>query len=125
MKPIEQVKIFIVEDNFAFSFLLEAALKEYANFKITVIPSGEKCIEQLSANPDVVLLDYNLEGMNGFETFKAIHAKQPNTPVIILSEQIDTQIAANFLKAGVYDYIAKNNKEYINKLKLSILKALK
>jgi two-component system response regulator HydG len=126
MKPFHQIHLFIVEDNFIYSYVIEAMLKEYGNFKVTNFSSGEKCMEMLDNAPDLIILDYNLEtGMNGFETFKLIHSQKPKIPVIILSGQTDVQIAADLLKAGVADYIEKKNKEQaMEKLRGSILKIL-
>lgn len=120
-------KVFIVEDNFVFSYVLETALKEQENYKITTVASGEDCVELLVNNPDVIVLDYNLEkGLNGLETFKIIKAKLPKTPVIVLSGQNDIQVAADLMKIGAFDYIEKRNTEMaIEKLRGSILKALR
>jgi DNA-binding NtrC family response regulator len=126
MKSLSQTHVFIVEDNFAYSYIVEAMLKEYGNFKVTTFASGEQCVEMLDNNPDLIILDYNLDrGMNGLETFKAIHLLKPKIPVIILSGQTDVQIAADFLKAGATDYIEKKNKEQaMEQLIISILNAL-
>lgn len=127
MNAAGQIKLFIVEDNFMYSYVLGEMLKEYGNFKISSLSSGEKCIELLDNNPDLVILDYNLDkGMNGLDTFKIIHLKKPKIPVIILSSQTDLQVAADLLKQGVFDYIQKqNNETAMEKLKDSIIKALK
>ena len=45
-----QNKIFIVEDNFAYSYVLEQTLKEHGNFKITTFSSAEECIQMLENN---------------------------------------------------------------------------
>jgi DNA-binding NtrC family response regulator len=122
-----QIKLFIVEDNFMYSYVLEEMLKEYGNFKISSFTSGKKCLELLDSNPDVIILDYNLEdGMNGLDTFKIIHTSKPKIPVIILSSQPDLQVTADLLKHGVFDYIQKkDNETAMQKLRDSILKALK
>lgn len=121
-----KIKIFIVEDNFAYSYILEERLKEFANVQITSFTSGEDCIKLLNNNPNLIVLDYNLEGeMNGSDTFKMIQTLTPKTPVIILSSQSDVQIAADLLKMGVFDYIQKQEKEKtFLKLEKSILKAI-
>ena len=120
-------RIFIVEDNFMYSYTLEAILKEQDNFSITSFASAEECIELLDNNPDVIILDYNLDQkMNGFDTFKLILSIKPKIPIIILSGQTDLQVAADLLKAGAFDYIQKKKmEETIDKLRYSILNAFK
>ena len=127
MNPSGRPKIFIVEDNFVFSYVLENVLKEQENYKITTFTSGEECIELLDNNPDVIVLDYNLDKkLNGLDTFKIIKSKLPETPVIVLSGQNDVQVAADLMKMGAFDYIEKRNTETaIGKLRDSILKAIK
>ncbi|MES2514819.1 MAG: response regulator [Bacteroidota bacterium] len=120
-------KLFIVEDNFMYSYTLESIFKERENFKVTSLSSGRECIELLDNNPDVIILDYNLESdMTGFDIFKTIHAKKPLIPVIIISSQSDLQIVSDLLKNGAFDYIEKKSIEVtIEKLHQSVLKALK
>jgi DNA-binding NtrC family response regulator len=126
MKSIGQIKIYIVEDNFMYSFVLEEMLKEHGVFKVTSFASAEECIEILDNNPDLIILDYNLEGMNGLDAFKIIHAKKPKIPVIILSGQSDVQVTADLLKMGAFDYIEKKDKEKtMTKIQNAVLNALK
>ncbi|HLG03962.1 MAG TPA: response regulator [Bacteroidia bacterium] len=126
MSSSGSAKVFIVEDNFIYSYLVESMLKDYGDFKITTFGSAEECIALLGNNPDLIILDYKLgSGMNGLEAFKIIHASQPKVPVIILSSQNDVQIAADFLQLGAYDYIEKKDlEEAMEKLRNSILSAL-
>ena len=127
MNSPENSKIFIVEDNFMYSYILEEMLKEENNYKITTFSTGEGCVEMLQNNPDLIILDYNLEGaMNGMDTFKMISSMKPKIPVIILSSQTDVQIATDLLKMGAFDYIQKKDGETaLLNLENSIFKALK
>jgi two-component system, OmpR family, response regulator len=117
-----QAKIFIVEDNFMYSYVLDHALKEYGNFVITTFDSGEECIQLLGNSPDLVILDYNLgKGMNGMEVMKAILAKKPKTKVVVISGQNDVQLTADLMKEGAYDYVEKRDtKATIERLLQSI-----
>ena len=119
--------IFIVEDNFLYTYVLEKGISEYGNFNISTYTTGEACLQNLQDNPDLIILDYNLDDeMNGYQVFKQIHKQKPNVPVIILSSQEDIKVVADLLNEGVFDYIQKKDKEKaMIKLKDSILKALK
>jgi len=127
MKSSDQIKLFLVEDSFVYSYLLEETLREHGNFKVTSFSSGEACMQMLNNDPDLIILDYNLEeGMNGLEVLKEVHSQKPKTPVIILSSQTDVQVAADLLKEGAFDYIEKKKEgRSMEKLQSSILKALK
>lgn len=106
--------------------MLESMLRESENLKVTSFTSGEECLELIDNNPDVVILDYNLEGsMTGLDTFRGIRLKKPRIPVIVLSGQKDVQVAADLLKEGVFDYIEKKAAEQtLEKLREAVLKAL-
>lgn len=125
------IQVFIVEDNHVYSLMLENALKERGNFKVTTILTGEYCLNVLDKNPDVIILDHLLAppddllgpGITGLEVMKQIHIEKPNLPVIILSNQTDTQVATDYWQAGVFDYMEKNLL-VMDKLMSSILKAV-
>ena len=56
----DKIKIFLVDDDAVFLKLLEIEFLEHADFTIETYPTGEKCMENLSHNPDVIILDYLL-----------------------------------------------------------------
>lgn len=119
-------KLFIVEDNFMYSYVLESILTEKEHLKVTSFTTGEECLGMIDSNPAVVILDYNLEGkISGLETFRAIRQQKPRIAVIILSGQKDVQVAADLLKEGAFDYIEKKDAEQtMGKLRDSVIKAL-
>ena len=84
-----QPRIFIVEDNFMYSYLLESTLKERDNFKVTSFSSATECIELLDNNPNVIILDYNLsDDLNGMEAFKIIRSKKVKYPLLYFHRKL-------------------------------------
>ena len=76
-----------------------------ADFAVETYPTGELCIESLANGPDIIILDYHLDGitegaMNGMETLKKIKALHPDIPVIMLSSQDKIEIAITESGAG-------------------------
>ena len=70
--------------------------------------SGEAGLKIIQEEiPDLVILDMRLPGMNGFETFKAIHNTEPKLPVIIMTAYGTTDTAIEATKMGAFDYILK------------------
>ena len=59
------------------------------------------------ACPDLVILDVRLPGMNGLETFQAVHDVEPKLPVIIMTAFGTTETAIEATKLGAFDYILK------------------
>lgn len=105
MKPRS---VFIVEDNEHYSMLLYLRLQDKFNLKITTFATGEKCLNSLQENPDLIILDYSLPGINGLNTLQKIRAVNSKVPVIIISAQSSPQVAADLITAGANEYIIKN-----------------
>jgi two-component system, OmpR family, response regulator len=109
-----KIKIFLVDDDTVFLKLLEHALRQYANFDIETYVSGESCIAHLAHKPDVILLDYHLDGldtqaMNGLGTLTAIKKSHPEILVIMLSSQDKMDIALDCMHHKATDYVLKND----------------
>ena len=70
--------------------------------------SGEAGLEIIQSQlPDLVIADIRLPGINGMETFQAIHALEPKLPVIIMTAYGTTETAIEATKMGAFDYILK------------------
>lgn len=101
--------VFIVEDNLIFQHLLSYELSS-KGLDVTAFTKGEDAISALHHSPDVVVLDYSLEGtMNGMDVLKAIKSINASIQVIILSAQSDLEVAINTLKYGAFDYVEKTD----------------
>lgn len=109
----KKIKIFLVDDDALFLKSLEIDFVEHGDFDIETYATGELCIENLSHNPDVIILDYHLDGvensaMNGVETLDRIKAYNPDIPVIILSSQDKIDVAINCMHHKAFDYVVKS-----------------
>jgi two-component system, OmpR family, response regulator len=114
--------IYIVEDNNLYSYFLNESLKEYDNFNISIFDKPEKCLEYLDDKPDMIILDHCFSnGMNGWQAYQNIRMKHPEVPVVIISDQKDVQVAADFILEGVYEYIEKKDTDLLTKLKNLVL----
>ncbi len=103
----QKSKIFIVEDNLVYQNILRFDLERLGN-DIYSFTKGEDVLTQLHLNPEIVILDYRLEGdMSGMDVLKAIKGINPDIQVIILSSQEDIETAINTLKYGAFDYVEK------------------
>lgn len=110
--------IFCVDDDLVFLKSFEIEFLKDKAFTIVTFSSGESCLEKLSMKPDVVVLDYFLDGidehaMNGLKTLDAIKAEDPAIPVIMLSSQDSIEVAVNCLHHNAYDYVVKSETAFI------------
>lgn len=109
----EKIKIFLVDDDDDFLKLLRIELLKEEDFVIETYKTGELCLQHLSLNPDVIILDYNLNSieknaMNGIETLDQIKAVNPDVPVIMLSAQDEIEVALNCMNHKAFDYVIKS-----------------
>lgn len=105
---MESFKIFIVEDDPWYGEILAYHLGLNPDYKVTRYETGKQCLDNLSAKPDLVTIDFTLPDMRGDELFKRIKELNPAVPVIIISAQDEVSIAVALLKAGVNDYLVKD-----------------
>ncbi len=113
MNNTHKIKLFLVDDDAVFLKLLEIDLREQADFEIETYATGELCIQNLSNKPDVIILDYHLNGidkntMNGIETLDKIKAINPDIPVVMLSAQDELEVAIKCMNHKAFDYVIKS-----------------
>ena len=117
------IRLFLVDDDALFLKSLEIEFLEHADFIIKTHATGESCIQNLQDAPDVVILDYHLDGieanaMNGIETLDAIKAYNPDIPVIMLSSQDKIDVAIDCMHHNALDYVVKSETAFIRLQKI-------
>jgi len=100
--------VFIVEDDNFYNSVISTYLKT-KGFEVHSFLSGEECLENNDLQPDIVLLDYILPGIDGLGVLRKLKAKDPKVEVIFLSGQTDIKVALEALHEGAYDYIMKDH----------------
>ncbi|MDR9374061.1 MAG: sigma-54 dependent transcriptional regulator [Schleiferiaceae bacterium] len=102
-------KILIIEDEKAIRNVLGNILKEEdEKTAIMEAATGKEGLNLLAKQePELVLCDIKMPGMDGMEVLEAIRERQPDTAVIMISGHGDIDTAVNCMKMGAYDYIAK------------------
>jgi DNA-binding NtrC family response regulator len=101
------VKLLLIDDEIEFIVALSNRLV-MRNFEVTFAYSGIDGLKRLTEGKfDVVLLDILMPGMNGLETYSRIRFIDATVPVIMMSAHLETEIAINGIKKGVFDYLIK------------------
>ncbi len=99
--------ILIIDDDDQLRRSFEKLLLE-EGYKTMSAASGEAGLKLIESHvPDLVILDMRLPGINGLETFQAIHEIEPKLPVIIMTAFGTTETAIEATKLGAFDYILK------------------
>ena len=119
----EKIKLFLVDDDAVFLKSLEIEFLQHADFAIETFATGELCMKSLPHNPDVIILDYFLDGivknaMNGMETLDKIKAFNPDIPVVMLSSQDKIDVAINCMHHRAFDYVVKSETAFVRLQKI-------
>ncbi|HEY5591115.1 MAG TPA: response regulator [Paludibacter sp.] len=119
----EKIKLFLVDDDAVFLKSLEIEFLQHANFSIETYATGELSLANLSHYPDVIILDYQLDGidktaMNGIQTLDKIKAINPDIPVVMLSSQDKIDVAIDCMHHRAFDYVVKSETAFIRLQKI-------
>ena len=101
-----KIKVLMVDDEAQFRATTERILTR-RGFQTIMAASGEEAIEKLDKNPDVVVLDIKMPGMDGHETLHEIKKRLPDLPVIILTGHGALPSAREARDKGAFDYLTK------------------
>lgn len=105
----DPVKIFVVEDDPAYTKFLKYVLGLNPDYDVEFFTTGKECLDNLHKNPSIITLDYSLPDMPGEKVLGQIRSHDPNINVIIVSAQEKIGTAVELLKSGAYDYIIKDH----------------
>ena len=119
----EKIKIFLVDDDALYLKLLEIEFLDHGDFEIETYATGELCIANLHHNPDIIILDYYLDGidknaMNGINTLDIIKSVNPEIAVIMLSSQDSIDVAVSCMHHKAHDYVMKSETAFIRVQKI-------
>jgi len=99
--------IFVVDDEEGIRESLTDILSD-EGYEVLTAGSGEEALKILSdQNPDLILLDVWLTGMDGLETLQQIKGMKPDIPVIMISGHGNIELAVKATRAGAYDFLEK------------------
>ena len=119
----EKIKLFLVDDDAVFLKSLEIDFLEHADFAIETFATGELCVAALSRSPDIIILDYHLNGidrhaMNGIDTLDKIKNFDSDIPVLMLSSQDKIDVAISCMHHRAFDYVVKSETAFIRLQKI-------
>ncbi|HBF88897.1 MAG TPA: hypothetical protein DDX39_09675 [Bacteroidales bacterium] len=105
---LHRVKLALIEDDDIYISIILNRLNNIGIENINIFKSGEAFFESDKKNPDIIILDYNLEKkMNGLDVLKKIKECQIKTKVILFTNEHDDAIYKTCLANGAIDFIEK------------------
>ena len=107
----ERINILMIEDNDDFGKLVELYLSQHPDYVFNLVwkKTGEDGLKEFEANSNyhVILMDYNLPGMNGVEVTSALVQRGITVPVVFIPVNRDFNLAVETMKLGVEDFLVK------------------
>jgi two-component system response regulator GlrR len=102
-----RAQILFVDDDVGLLKLLAMRLNA-AGYSVATAESGEQALAQLAAaQPQLVITDLRMEGMDGLGLYNAVHERYPALPVIILTAHGTIPEAVDAIKRGVFGFLTK------------------
>lgn len=101
------INVWVIDDDDSIRWVLQKAL-ENAGMQVTSFGRADGIIEQLQQHePDVILTDIRMPGMDGLSLLKALSESWPLIPVIIMTAHTDLDSAVSAYEGGAFDYLPK------------------
>lgn len=107
---IDKISVIVADDHNLFINGLCLLLQNEPDIEITSMAStGREVLTLLNATvPDIILLDINMPGMNGFDVLKQVKAHYPKIKVVMLSTYNEAHLIEKAKTGGADGYIFKN-----------------
>ena len=99
--------ILLVDDDSAFRHVMSGELRRLGH-DVATAGSGEEALAHVERRePEIVLLDLRLPGMDGLAALKAIRTRNPSIEVIMLTGHGSIDTAIESIRVGAFDYVTK------------------
>ena len=120
---MSKLKILSVDDEPTNQLVVNEILEE--DYEVKLVYTGEECLEQVKEfAPNLILLDINMPGIDGYETCERLKQDDDTKfiPVIILSALTTTEEKLKGYEVGAEDYISKpfDHDDLVHKIKKSL-----
>ena len=99
--------IWVVDDDRSIRWVLEKALSK-ANMEVRTFEEADSVIRALErGQPDAIISDVRMPGMDGLAMLDKIHANYPDLPIIIITAHSDLDSAVSAYQGGAFEYLPK------------------
>ena len=107
MTSASSLRVLAVDDNSSLLRFLVSAFTA-SGCAVTAAPTAEEALDRIDADQfDLVVSDIKMPGLSGLDLLRAVKAKQPATPVVLITGAPSVNSAVFGLRHGAYDYLPK------------------
>ena len=103
----DQPSVWIVDDDASIRWVLEKAFVG-AGWRITAFDNASDVLRQVqSDNPDAIITDIRMPGIDGLELLRYLSDQRPSLPVIVMTAHPDLKEALSAYRPVAFEYLAK------------------
>lgn len=105
------IKVALVDDHQLFRKGIEELINSFSNYYVLFEANNGAELQKIlhpSNLPDIIIMDVNMPGMDGFQSMQWLHDHYPEIPVLALSMLDDEKTIVRMLKLGVKGYLLKD-----------------
>ena len=100
-------EIWIAEDDRSLRWVMEKAIRR-EDIQVKSFENAEDILEALEKDqPEIIISDIRMPGMDGLELLQRIHADHPEMPIIITTAHSDLDSAVSAYQSGAFEYLPK------------------
>jgi DNA-binding NarL/FixJ family response regulator len=105
------IRILIADDHTVVRYGLRTILEAHEGWQVCgEAKSGAEALAlAVQLRPEIIILDLNMPGMNGFDALKAIRQRVPETGVVVLTLHFSNQLVREIIRAGARAYVMKSD----------------
>jgi DNA-binding NarL/FixJ family response regulator len=103
------IRILVADDNAAVRRYLRGLLEQQVDWKVSdEVSDGAEAVRRFqSGHHDLIVLDFRMPQMDGLETARRISHLSPNTPILMITLHLSSQLEVEARKAGIRGTCAK------------------
>ena len=109
MRNQHDKRIYIVDDDPFWIELLKEILEGLGYKNVHGFESGQDCLNNISLQPDIIFLDYQMGETDGLTVLKTVKEFNADICVIFTTGKEDINVAVNAMRHGSFDYLLKTN----------------
>jgi DNA-binding NarL/FixJ family response regulator len=105
------VRILVADDNPAVRRYLRGLLEQQVDWLVCdEVSNGQEAVERVQkAKPDLIVLDFQMPGMNGLDAARRIADFSPKTPILMVTIHLSKQLSEEAKKVGIRGACAKSD----------------
>jgi DNA-binding NarL/FixJ family response regulator len=109
--PTPVIRVLVVDDFEPWRGLLRTLLRERPEWQIVCeVSDGLDAVREAGdLQPDLILLDIGLPGLNGIEAARRIRALAPTSRIVFVTENYSADMATTAMTTGAYGYVLKSD----------------